>query len=1013
MCRGLVHGSAHWATGVEQTPAMKQGKSRAQMVAGEVPDPAWTAIDHRSGSRRLAAGSRWLPALVALAGVALSAIVAFMAHLHQQEQTAVALARRADAVGFALTGAINVRLSGLEHLAGQWEHSGRPPQSEFEFDAERYIRQHAGFQAISWVDGSGRARWVVPLARNMPAVGMDVFNHPIRRSAFRRAHEGRGIALSQTYPLIVDGVGTIAALQVSTPDGTPDGYVTAVFRVGELLDAVLREEWDGSVGVSVGGVSLLEGDAEIYTTAAAEALAERPTATTLLRLHGATWRLRVWPNDVWLAEMSSPASGIILGSGVLLALLLGVVVALAQRGQQRALDAASVRIEASRARIAEGEHLIDRLDAERNRLLGVFRHAPWFLAVLQGRDHVFSLANDAYQSLVGERDLIGRAVLDALPEIRDQRFKALLDHVLSTGEPVVGSAVPIRLQRGAVVEDRFVDFVYQPLVDAQDARIGVVVHGVDVTEKVLAGREREHLLAQIEEQRARLEAVVRQMPIGVILAEAPSGRLIMGNDHVERMFGHPLKPADEISQYREWIGYHPDGRPIAADEWPLARAVAEGSVTLGQLVRYPRGSNPNTWLRLSAAPIRDLEGRIVAGVVATEDVTSLVNAETALRESEERFRTIFEQGGLGVALFSLDGRFARANPALCRILGYTEDELLARRSWDILHPDDLAGTAALAQRLVAGAMPSYQSEERLLTKGGAPVWMLVTATLVRDEMGAPQFIIGQMQDLTALKAADSQLARQAAELQRSNEELERFAYAASHDLQEPLRMVTSFTNLLARRYAGALDETAQQYIHFASDGAKRMKILIEDLLAYSRIGSQGQAFTDVDTGALITDVMRNLAVAVDEQGARVDADGLPTVHADRVQLGQVFQNLISNALKFCAPGAAPHVQIAAADLGSAWRFSVKDNGIGVDPTYAERIFVMFQRLHTRAAYPGTGIGLTLCKRIVERHGGTIWVESQPGQGSTFLFTLPKIPAGAHAGAARAPDHTETHETAIV
>jgi light-regulated signal transduction histidine kinase (bacteriophytochrome) len=241
-------------------------------------------------------------------------------------------------------------------------------------------------------------------------------------------------------------------------------------------------------------------------------------------------------------------------------------------------------------------------------------------------------------------------------------------------------------------------------------------------------------------------------------------------------------------------------------------------------------------------------------------------------------------------------------------------------------------------------------------------------------------------ELDERRRAEYRMALYAEDLGRSNAELEQFAYVASHDLQEPLRMVASFTQLLARRYRGKLDKDADEFIGFAVDGATRMQTLINDLLAYSRVGTRGKPFAAVDCGAVLKMALDNLTSSMEESGATVTHGPLPTVMADEVQLTQLFQNLIANAIKFRGQ-ALPEIHLSAEKQDTHWLFAVRDNGIGIAPEQRERIFKVFQRLHHRSEYPGTGIGLAICKKIVERHGGRIWVESQPGQGATFYFSL--------------------------
>jgi signal transduction histidine kinase len=260
---------------------------------------------------------------------------------------------------------------------------------------------------------------------------------------------------------------------------------------------------------------------------------------------------------------------------------------------------------------------------------------------------------------------------------------------------------------------------------------------------------------------------------------------------------------------------------------------------------------------------------------------------------------------------------------------------------------------------------------------------LVRAVLARAELLA--MLDKKNQDL---EAANEELAQRSQELARSNAELEQLAYIASHDLQEPLRMVASYLQLLEQRYGERLDADAHEFIEFAVDGATRMQALIDDLLTYSRVGSRAQPLQPTDCMAVVEAVIRSVRVAIEESGTRVTYDPLPTVTGDATQLMQLFQNLIANAIKF-RRDQGPEIHIHAEPEDGFWRFSVQDNGIGIAPEYFDRIFVMFQRLHSRSTYSGTGIGLAICQKIVERHGGRIWVESTPGTGSTFQFTLPR------------------------
>jgi len=283
--------------------------------------------------------------------------------------------------------------------------------------------------------------------------------------------------------------------------------------------------------------------------------------------------------------------------------------------------------------------------------------------------------------------------------------------------------------------------------------------------------------------------------------------------------------------------------------------------------------------------------------------------------------------------------------------------------------------------LVSGALGDVTAVECI--KRGATDYVLKDGLARLPE--AVRRALQEKRLLRLRRQAEEDLARKAEELARSNADLEQFAYIASHDLQEPLRMVAAYTQLLAERYRGRLDESADKFLGYASEGALRMQSLIQDLLAFSRAGRNGCGRVDCD--AVMEEILLSLGPAIEESGAVVTHAALPAVWANRSQMAQVFQNMIGNAIKFRGK-EPPAVSVQAERVGQQWVFSVSDNGIGIAPEHAENIFVVFQRLHTRTEYPGSGIGLAICKKIVERHGGKIWVEAQAGHGSIFKFTMP-------------------------
>jgi len=359
-----------------------------------------------------------------------------------------------------------------------------------------------------------------------------------------------------------------------------------------------------------------------------------------------------------------------------------------------------------------------------------------------------------------------------------------------------------------------------------------------------------------------------------------------------------------------------------------------------------------------------------------------VETERAARQLAEQYDLLTQYANDAVLLADGDLRIVQANDRATTMFGYGRDELLDMTLEDLREPGSRDEARRNVEALKQEGSRIY--ETRLVCKDGEVRDIEVSARALISS-GKELYLFIE-RDITERKKAEAQLQARTEDLVRSNAELEKFAYVASHDLQEPLRMVASYTQLLQKRYQGQLDSDADEFIGYAVDGANRMQRLINDLLAYSRVGTQGSPFVPTDLERVLGDVLQGLERAIEDAGAVVTHDPMPTVRCDPTQMGQVFQNLISNALKFHG-SEPPRIHVGVSMAANEWVFCVKDNGIGIETEYFDRIFVIFQRLQSRAEYPGTGMGLAICKRIIERHGGRIWVESRPGEGSTFYFTL--------------------------
>ena len=417
-----------------------------------------------------------------------------------------------------------------------------------------------------------------------------------------------------------------------------------------------------------------------------------------------------------------------------------------------------------------------------------------------------------------------------------------------------------------------------------------------------------------------------------------------------------------------------------------------------QIVPYPSADNPTGWIELSTFPLNDADGNVVGAIEHVKDITDRKRAEEALRESEERFRGIFENARDGILLGDVETRqLMLPNPAMCRMLGYTEEEL-AGMNVDDIHPrEDLAGVARQFEKQSRGEL-LVAEHIPMRRKDGSVFYADVTSVPLR--LHGRSLLVGQFRDITERKKAEEEIRRLNAELeqrvkqrtvqlQAANQELEAFAYSVSHDLRAPLRHVSGFAEILQKRAGGLLDEDCARLLRNVMDSARHMGMLIDDLLSFSRTGRAEMYKTDVDLETLLREVLEE--IEPDLRGRRVawQIHSLPHIVADRSLLRQVLANLLSNAVKFTAGKEEARIEIGSRDEEEEVVVSVSDNGAGFDMKYAHRLFGVFQRLHRSDDFPGTGVGLANVRRIIRRHGGRTWAEGEVGRGATFYFSLPK------------------------
>ena len=629
-----------------------------------------------------------------------------------------------------------------------------------------------------------------------------------------------------------------------------------------------------------------------------------------------------------------------------------------------------------------------KLAAERELLLIMIENIPDQI-YLKDTESRFMLCNTPVATNAGcksQADMIGKTDYDFFPENADELF-AIEQELIKSGIPIINQEECVYNKLSGQLRWRLSTKV--PLKDHTGKKIGLICINRDITQRKISEKK-------IEDANRELSILFNSIDEVFFSVDMVNLKVIQISATCEKLYGYST---DEfMANSSLWLQriYAEDMHLVESGNEPMLRGEQ-----INNQYRIVRKDNTTRWVETKITPTLDSNGKLVRIDGVTSDITERKQAEDKLQSSEERYRQIVETAQEGIWMIDENTNTTFVNKKMSDMLGYTIEEMMGKKIEYFMDEEGIKEAATNVENGKSGEGQIIDS--KFFTKSGKVVWTRMSTNPVFDDAGNYQGALAMVIDITKRKYDEELLRKSEAflelknkELEVKNRELEQFAYVASHDLQEPLRTTSSFAELLQKQYSEKLDEKANKYLTFITQSSDRMKVLIKDLLDYSRIGRKKEV-DQVDCNIMLSQVLEDLNKSITDEKAIVQAGHLPVVSGYVTEIQQLFQNLVMNAIKFRRKGTRPEISITANQVKDYWEFSVKDNGIGIEEKHNERIFIIFQRLHNRGEYKGSGIGLSHCKKIVELHGGKIWVNSALGEGCTFKFTLPCKQAAQPAG----------------
>lgn len=834
-------------------------------------------------------------------------------------------------------------IQALGRMANRWEVNGAIARQLWHTDAQAYLHDFSYLLALEILNKDLKIQLIEPTAGNTSLIGKNLNMDQKRKKIIQQAINTKKPTISDILTLKQGGKGFLCFIPLYTNNHF-SGMLVAVFRADDFFNSIFT-----NTHFSSHYATIYEHGKEVFTNSPQPKTHPAHTPYhAIIYYQNVDWFITLTPTAQTIAQKGAPSYLIVFYFGLLMTILVTSCLYLILKWNEQ-----------SKA-LYDSEHRYKMI------LDSIKDYAIFMLTPL---GHVKSW-NKGAQRVMGyiDKEIVGKhcSIFHTPEDIAQGTPMDILAFAKQHGKYEGESK---RLRKDGT--QFWAHILIEPVYNANRQLAGFVKITRDVTDS-----------RQMEEERSKLIALIEESSDFVGIADL-QGNLQYHNRSAKRMVGLPenydLSDMTISQMHPEWV--------IKKINQEILPAAFENGFWTGETALLHQSGREIPVLQ-SINLHRNSMGEPICLTTIMRDITERKAEEDATKASEEIFRSAMQHASTGMALISTTGKWLKVNHALCNMLGYSEEELLTIDFQTITHPEDLESDLDNVLQMLNKQIDSYQMEKRYFHKDGHIIWGLLNVSLAWDN-DIPKYFISQIQNITYRKETEAANKKLLEALANSNSELERFAYVASHDLQEPIRMINSFGELLLTEKQDKLDDEAKEYLSIMTNAGIRMRDVINDLLAYSRLDKENITHVHFSGEEILKSALENIKALIEEQKAQITHAPLPPLYGNPMQIMRLLQNLMINAIKYQPPGNQPIIHIEVVDQGKNWDISVKDNGLGIEEQFIKEIFEPFRRLHAWESIKGSGLGLSICKKIAERHGGTLSVTSIVGMGSIFTLTLPK------------------------